>query len=107
MVIQVGMDLKEDVIKALGTMRKYLTMAMNMNSQTLPIEFFNETKNYPSNIWFRNCNQYGHSDQFANPQNNTMPMVHLQSCFQNYFFRINPLTPIKQSLFYMQRDCMQ
>lgn len=63
-------------------MIEQLTMAINANSQAPLPGPSNETGNYPSNIWCRNCNQYSHSNQVCQAPRNPMPMVPPQGCFQ-------------------------
>lgn len=57
-------DLKEDVMKSIRSLGDQITMAISAKSAHEPPPL-NETGNFPTNIWCRNCNLYGHSEQFC------------------------------------------
>ena len=71
-------------MKSLKSMTEQLTMAIHAKSQAPHVGPPNEMGNYPSNIWCRNRNHYGHSDQFCQAPRNPIPMVPPQGRFQNH-----------------------
>ena len=54
-------DLKTDMMRTIKSLGDQLTLAINAKSTNTPPPS-NETGNFPTNIWCRNCKQYGHSE---------------------------------------------
>ena len=78
-------DLKMDMMNTIKSLGDQLTMAINAKNTHAPPPP-NETGNYPTNIWCRNCNSYGHSEQFCPSSRNFGPYVPPQ-------VRTNPPNP--------------
>ena len=57
-------ELKEDVMNSIKSLGDQIAMAINVKSAHTPPPL-NETGNFPTNIWCRNCNNYGHSEPYC------------------------------------------
>ena len=58
-------ELRNDVMQSLKTLTEQLTMAITSRPLASQVPPTSETGNYGTNIWCRNCNKSGHSDQFC------------------------------------------
>jgi hypothetical protein len=75
---QANDDFKEDIMKSMRSLGDQITMTINAKSVHTPPPI-NETGNFPTNIWCRNCNHYGHSEQFCQVSKVHGPYVAPQS----------------------------
>ena len=58
-------ELRNDMMQSLKTLTEQLTMAITSRPLAPQVPPTSETGNYGTNIWCRNCNKSGHSDQFC------------------------------------------
>ena len=58
-------ELRSDVMQSLKTLTEQLTMAITSRPLAQPVPPASEAGNYGTNIWCRNCNKPGHSNQFC------------------------------------------